>query len=98
VTNEENVAEKITELLMMTAPENRWPMTRPQMLSAITQILRQSKTEFISSELEVWQDSVKTKLRELIKDWEAKMPEDSTLYSLGLRHAEDVVYGREVSS
>lgn len=97
MTNEEQTAEKITELLMMTAPETQWPMTRLQMFSAITQILRQSKAEFISYELNNWQDQVKAKLRELIKDWEDRMPEDQTLYSLGLRHAEDVVYGRQVS-
>lgn len=98
MTNEEQVAEKITELLMLTAPESRWPMNRPQMCSAITQILRQSKSEFIQTELTAWQESVQVKLRELIKDWEIKMPDDSTLYSLGLRHAEDIVHGREVES
>ncbi len=96
--DEEQVAEKITELLFMVAPDSRWPVTRPQMCSAVTQILRQSKSEFIQSELVAWQESVQVKLRELIKDWETKMPEDSTLYSLGLRHAEDVVYGREVET
>lgn len=66
------------------------------MSSAITQILRQSKNQITQSELGDWQSRVQDKLRQLIKDWEDRMPDDKTLYSLGLRHAEDVVYGRDV--
>jgi hypothetical protein len=97
MTNEE-LAEKITELLMMTAPETSWPMKNYQMRSAITQILNQSKSQMMDEELTEWKLTVETGVRNLIKDWETRMPDDSTLYSLGLRHALDVMQGRTVET
>jgi hypothetical protein len=42
-----------------------------------------------------WVDTIETKLTEMIRDWEDRMPEDGTLYSLGLRRALDVVKGND---
>jgi len=49
-------------------------------------------------ELETWKFDVAEKLREMIKDWESRIPEeeDDTLYSLALRRALDVVLGNSV--
>jgi len=40
-----------------------------------------------------WTDSIEKKLTEMIRTWEDRMPEDSTLYTLGVRRALDVVKG-----
>jgi hypothetical protein len=95
MTNEE-LAEKVTELLMMMAPENQWPVKKYQMITLMNQVLNQSKQEILSTEIENWKTGINEKISQLIKDWEERMPEDSTFYSLGLRHAQDILQGREV--
>ncbi len=40
-----------------------------------------------------WVDTIEMKLTEMIRDWEDRMPQDDTFYSLGLRRALDVVKG-----
>lgn len=42
-----------------------------------------------------WIDTIETKLTEMIRDWEDRMPNDDTFYSLGLRRALDVVKGND---
>ena len=42
-----------------------------------------------------WIDSIEMKLTEMIRDWESRMPDDGTFYSLGLRRALDVVKGND---
>jgi hypothetical protein len=39
--------------------------------------------------------SIEKKITEMIREWEDRVPEDDTLYSLGLRRALDVVQGRD---
>jgi hypothetical protein len=51
----------------------------------------------MEEELEIWKANLNEKISHLIKDWEDRMPEDSTFYSLGLRHAQDILQGREVN-
>jgi hypothetical protein len=96
MTNEE-LAEKVTELLLMMAPENQWPVKKYQMITLMTQVLNQSKQQIMEEELEIWKANLNEKINHLIKDWEDRMPEDSTFYSLGLRHAQDILQGREVN-
>jgi hypothetical protein len=96
MTNEE-LAEKVTELLLMMAPENQGPVKKYQMITLMNQVLNQSKQEILSTEIENWKTGINEKINHLIKDWEERMPEDSTFYSLGLRHAQDILQGREVN-
>lgn len=42
-----------------------------------------------------WIDTIEMKLTEMIRDWEERMPDDGTFYSLGLRRALDVVKGND---
>lgn len=42
-----------------------------------------------------WIDTIEMKLTEMIRDWEDRMPQDDTFYSLGLRRALDVVKGND---
>lgn len=46
-------------------------------------------------DVELWQMKVESKLLDMIKDWEGRVPIDidDTLYSLALRRALDVVRG-----
>ena len=38
-----------------------------------------------------WIDTIETRITEMIRDWEQRMPDDDTLYSLGLRRALSVI-------
>lgn len=40
-----------------------------------------------------WRDYLVEQLTKLIADWETEVPDDSSLYTLGLRRAIDVVKG-----
>lgn len=40
-----------------------------------------------------WRDYLVETLVKMIKDWEVEVPDDSSLYTLGLRRAIDVVNG-----
>jgi hypothetical protein len=43
--------------------------------------------------LKALEDEQVKELTKMIKDWETEMPDDKTLYSLGLRRAIDVIQG-----
>lgn len=49
----------------------------------------------VDSVLTEWSGSIEKKITEMVRDWEDRMPEDDTLYSLGLRRALDVVRGQD---
>jgi len=94
----EELAEKLTETLMMLAEENRWPVKKFQVYSVIQQTLAQQENDSTAAALTNWQNDVDGKINELIKDWEGRMPEDNTLYTLGLRRALDVIRGVDVET
>lgn len=68
------------------------------MQSVIQQTLNNWENDGVSQGILDWQNNVDAKIHELIKDWEFRMPEDSTLYSLGLRRALDIVRGLDVET
>jgi hypothetical protein len=68
------------------------------MQSVIAQALNQWENDGVSQGIADWQNGVDGKIHELIKDWENRMPDDKTLYSLGLRHALDLVRGLNVET
>ncbi|WJZ48441.1 hypothetical protein [Actinomycetia phage DSL-LC01] len=49
----------------------------------------------VDSVLTEWSGSIEKKITEMVRDWEDRMPDDDTLYSLGLRRALDVVRGQD---
>jgi hypothetical protein len=49
--------------------------------------------EVVSQFLEKWETSITLKLRAMVDDWETEVPDDTSLYTLGLRRAIDVVRG-----
>lgn len=98
MATKEELAETIASLVMALAEENRWPVQRYQMQSVIQQTLNNWENDGVSQGILDWQNNVDAKIHELIKDWEFRMPEDSTLYSLGLRRALDIVRGLDVET
>jgi hypothetical protein len=47
----------------------------------------------IVRKLQALEDGQVKELTKMVKDWETEMPDDTTLYSLGLRRAIDVIQG-----
>lgn len=47
----------------------------------------------ISKKLQRLEDDLVDGLTKMVKDWETEVPDDSTLYTLGLRRAIDLIQG-----
>ena len=47
----------------------------------------------VSKKLQRLEDDLVDELTKMIKDWETEVPDDSTLYTLGLRRAIDLIQG-----
>ena len=67
-----------------------------QDLVAVTPNVPAEKIVVIVDEImNEYTNSIEMKLTEMIRTWEDRMPEDSTLYTLGVRRALDVVKGKD---
>jgi hypothetical protein len=77
----EEVKADVKDLLLSMAEEQRWPVPVDSIAA------------LVEYHLKLWQVEVSGKLEQLYKDWEARVDEDDTLYTLGLRRAQDVVQG-----
>ena len=49
----------------------------------------------LNKKIQALEDEQVKKLTEKIKDWETEVPDDTTLYTLGLRQAIDLIQGNE---
>ena len=67
--------------MRVMANEDQWPIPLPLVERMVEQVVGN------------WLDDVQSEIQTLIKEWETKMEDDNTLYSLGLRRALDVVKG-----
>ena len=47
----------------------------------------------INKKIQALKDELAKELTEMIKHWETEVPDDSTLYTLGLRQASDLIQG-----
>jgi hypothetical protein len=47
----------------------------------------------VSKKLQRLEDDLVDELTKMVKDWETEVPDDSTLYTLGLRRAIDLIQG-----
>ena len=69
-------------------------MTRSLMEVAKNPPVTEEKLEEVVSQfLEKYETSITLKLRAMVDDWETEVPDDTSLYTLGLRRAIDVVRG-----
>ena len=79
----EELIERTTTLMRIMAAEDKWPVP----FAMVERLLEQVLTD--------WHDDIDGRLTELIKDWESRMDDDKTLYTLGVRRAQDIVRGIE---
>jgi hypothetical protein len=84
VTTKNQVAQRIIHTMNALSPEADWPIPFEMVERLITQTL------------DDWYEDIDGKITTLIKDWELRMEDDNSLYSLGLRRAQDVVRGIDV--
>jgi hypothetical protein len=77
----DQLTERALIMLRVLADDDQWPVD----VKLIERV--------ISGMIFEWVDEVEDEIQSLIKDWEAKMEDDNSLYSLGLRRALDVVKG-----
>jgi hypothetical protein len=77
----DELTERALIMLRVLADDDKWPVD----VKLVERV--------ISGMISEWVDGVEEEIQSLIKDWEAKMEDDNTLYSLGLRRALDVVKG-----
>lgn len=84
MTNEQMLKDKIAGTMRLLADENQWPI-KFEMIERL-----------IESAVNDWYSDIDQQLVNLVKEWEEKMGEgDSTLYTLGVRRALDIVRGEE---
>jgi hypothetical protein len=77
----DDLTEKLVGTMRILADESQWPVKLP----ILEHLIRTVITD--------WVDSVDSKMTELIQDWESKFEEDdSTLYTLGIRRAQDIFH------
>ena len=77
----DELTQRTLILLKVMADEDKWPVD----INLIERLIHQVISD--------WVGDVESEIQFLIKDWESKMDDDNTLYSLGLRRALDVVKG-----
>jgi hypothetical protein len=82
MTKSEELASSIVGMMQVMANEDQWPIP--------FELVKRMVDQTISG----WVDEVESEIQTLIKDWEVKMENDDSLYSLGLRRALDVVKGQ----
>lgn len=49
----------------------------------------------VSRKLQRIEDDLVDELTKMVKDWETEVPDDTTLYTLGLRRAIDLIQGND---
>jgi hypothetical protein len=82
MTKSKELASTIVGMMQVMADKEDWPIP----FEMVERIVDQTVSG--------WVDEVESEIQTLIKDWELKMENDDSLYSLGLRRALDVVKGQ----
>jgi hypothetical protein len=84
MNNSEKLIDKIAGTMRLLADEDQWPVK----IELIEKL--------IDSAVNDWYLDIDQQLSNLVRDWEEKMgDEDKTLYTLGIRRAQDIVRGEE---
>jgi hypothetical protein len=84
MNNSEKLIDKIAGTMRLLADENQWPVK----IELIEKL--------IDSAVNDWYSDIDQQISNLVRDWEEKMgDEDKTLYTLGIRRAQDIVRGEE---
>jgi hypothetical protein len=77
----EEVKADVKDLLLSMAEESRWPVPVD------------SVAALVEYHLKLWRSTVSGSIEALYRDWESRIDDDDTLYTLGLRRAQDLVLG-----
>jgi hypothetical protein len=78
----DKLKDKIVGTMRLLADENQWPVK----LELLEKLVDSAVTD--------WTSDIDQQLLGLIKDWEERMgDDDKTLYSLGVRRAQDIIRG-----
>ena len=81
----EDIRADIVDLLESMGDSDKWPIP-VQTIGAL-----------IEHTVKNWQRAITGELTGMIKEWEDKLADDDkSLYSLGLRHARDIVQGVDI--
>ena len=84
MNNSQKLIDKIAGTMRLLADENQWPVK----IELIEKL--------IDSAVNDWYSDIDQQITNLVRDWEEKMGEgDKTLYTLGVRRAQDIVRGDE---
>jgi hypothetical protein len=75
--------DKLISTMRALAPEDEWPLK----FSMIERL--------IETVVNDWAGDIEREIVVLIAEWEAKIEDDNTLYTLGARRALDIVRGEE---
>ena len=81
--NKKDVPEKVAKILVLLADEDKWPVPLEIVKRAVEQVLSD------------WTNELDEEITRLIKTWESSMDDDKTLYTLGLRRAQDLIRGED---
>jgi hypothetical protein len=83
MNRKDQLIETLVSMMKALAPEDEWPIKFPML---------QRLVETIVSE---WSGEIEKEIVVLIAEWEAKIEDDNTLYTLGARRALDILRGEE---
>jgi hypothetical protein len=84
MTKSKELASDLTAMMKVMADEDQWPIK--------FELVERMVDQVVSS----WYDEVDGRLTDLIKTWEDKMgDDDKTLYTLGIRRAQDLFRGQD---
>jgi hypothetical protein len=81
MSSKDTIKQNITQVMQVLADEASWPVPFSMIERLVDQVVAD------------WYEDIEADISGLIKDWESRMDDDKTLYSLGLRRALDVFRG-----
>jgi hypothetical protein len=79
----DELVERVIGTLKLLVDSDKWPLQPEQM------------RVLVDAAVTGWTDEINDEIETLIKEWESRMPDDTTLYSLGVRRAQDILRGND---
>jgi len=86
VSRKDELVERVIGTLKLLVDSDKWPLQPEQM------------RVLVDAAVTGWTEEIDDEIESLVKDWESRMPDDTTLYSLGVRRAQDILRGNDGSN
>lgn len=83
MNRKDELKDKLISTMKSLAPEDQWPLKFGMI------------EHLIETVVDDWSKEIEKEIIVLIAEWEAKIEDDNTLYTLGARRALDIVRGEE---